>query len=352
MGRRPREFIHPDDRDRILTIVYGAAERREQPPCPIEYRMLRKDGSVAWLEAGPRLIFDPDGAIVGWMDVVRDIGARKALEAEAAAEHAARLRAEDADRAKTQFLSTVSHELRTPLNAIIGYAELLQEEGEPTVAADAERIRRAGRHLLDLINQILDMGKIEAGMMEAHPTDIDLRMLLEEVCDTVEPLATRNGNVMELRIGPHVGEARTDGRLLKQCLLNLASNACKFTENGHVRIEAEVRPTPRGLALACEVADTGVGIPPGGGGAAVPAFRAGRSEHDAQVRRYGPRPRPDAALRTASGRRRDPDQRTGARLGVHAHRHGRTGQPRGLTGHLFQRRADQRGGLHIGAERL
>lgn len=168
--------------------------------------------------------------------------------------------AEAASYAKSQFLANMSHELRTPLNAVIGYAEILEEDlgpaGHDQSARDAAKIRRAARHLLSLINEILDLSKIEAGRMELDPTICDLDTLLADVSAVIEPMARSRGNELITRFEP-LGCVEIDDTKLRQCLLNLLSNATKFTENGVVRLEAR-----RGSAGRLEfiIQDSGIGM--------------------------------------------------------------------------------------------
>ncbi|MEO6326545.1 MAG: two-component regulator propeller domain-containing protein [Thermoanaerobaculia bacterium] len=181
--------------------------------------------------------------------------------AQTAMEHA-----EEANRAKSAFLANTSHELRTPLNAIIGYSELLQEEADDPdgkgITRDLQKITGAGRHLLGLINDILDLSKIEAGKVELLIETFDVRRLLEEVVTTIEPSATKNGNALALDIAPEVGEMRTDQTRLKQILLNLLSNAVKFTSGGSVRLSAVRERGTTGDDLVLRVSDTGIGMTP------------------------------------------------------------------------------------------
>lgn len=168
--------------------------------------------------------------------------------------------AEQANSAKTQFLASVSHELRTPLNAILGYSEILEEDLTAakleTPAQDAQRIRGAARHLLHLINGLLDLSKIEAGKMDLAIEKFDVREAISETLDTIRPLAQKAGNRIDAELAGDLGLAETDRVKLSQCLLNLLSNACKFTKGGEVSIKAR-RENNR---LVFEIADTGIGM--------------------------------------------------------------------------------------------
>jgi signal transduction histidine kinase/CheY-like chemotaxis protein len=161
---------------------------------------------------------------------------------------------------KSAFLASMSHELRTPLNAIIGYSEMLyetaQDDGQDEFLPDLAKIRDAGRHLLGLINDILDLSKIEAGKMDLYLEDVDLAGLVEEVRSIVEPLVMANANRLEIDCPGTLGTLYTDRTKLKQSLLNLLSNAGKFTHEG--RVELEVRPGGREISFI--VSDTGIGM--------------------------------------------------------------------------------------------
>jgi signal transduction histidine kinase/CheY-like chemotaxis protein len=170
---------------------------------------------------------------------------------------------EVAGQHKSQFLANMSHELRTPLNAIIGYSEILQEDvadlGQDALAPDLKKIEGAGRHLLGLINDILDLSKIEAGRMDIFLEDVELVPLLEEVRALIVPLAEKNGNTLELRLPKDLGSIRTDRTKLKQSLLNILSNGSKFTENGRLTVAAERFESDRQM-VRFAVSDTGIGM--------------------------------------------------------------------------------------------
>ena len=174
--------------------------------------------------------------------------------------------AEDANRAKSQFLANMSHELRTPLNAIIGYSEMLeeaaQEAGQGDYVPDLQKIQSAGRHLLGLINDILDLSKVEAGKMTLYLETFDVAELVREVATTIHPLVQKNHNVLELDAGDPLGTMHADVTKVRQCLFNLLSNACKFTERGRIvlRVKREARAT--GDSVRFEIGDSGIGMTP------------------------------------------------------------------------------------------
>ena len=176
-------------------------------------------------------------------------------------------RARAATQAKSHFLANMSHELRTPLNAIIGYSEMLQEEaqdsGQESFIPDLKKINRSGRHLLDLINDVLDLSKIEAGKMELYLETFDIPNLLEDVSTTVQLLVQKNSNTLEVRCPANLGAMRADMTKVRQSLFNLLSNASKFTKNGKITLEAarEISPTKADW-IVFRVSDTGIGMTP------------------------------------------------------------------------------------------
>jgi GAF domain-containing protein/CheY-like chemotaxis protein len=170
---------------------------------------------------------------------------------------------EVAGQHKSQFLANMSHELRTPLNAIIGYSEILQEEvvdlGQERLVPDLKKVEGAGRHLLGLINDILDLSKVEAGRMDVFLEDVEVAPLLDEVRALIVPLAEKNGNTLEFELADDIGTMCTDRTKLKQSLLNILSNGSKFTERGRLSLVAERYEADRPM-VRFVISDTGIGM--------------------------------------------------------------------------------------------
>ncbi|RXK56737.1 response regulator [Oleiharenicola lentus] len=172
--------------------------------------------------------------------------------------------AEEASKAKSSFLAKMSHELRTPLNAIIGYSEMLREdavdEGNTRTAEDLDKVLNAARHLLGLINDVLDISKIEAGKMELFLENFEISKIVNEVIATAQPLIAKKGNTLALDCPPDIGTMHADATKLRQMLLNLMSNASKFTEKGTITLQ--VRRVDDDESIEYAVKDTGIGMTP------------------------------------------------------------------------------------------
>ena len=178
----------------------------------------------------------------------------------------AREAAEVATRAKSAFLANMSHELRTPMNAILGYSEMLMEDaedqGQEDSIPDLQKIHTAGKHLLGLINEILDLSKIEAGKMELFLESFDVAGMIHDVAGTLKPLVEKNANQLQVHLAPDLGAMQADLTKVRQSLFNLLSNASKFTQNGTITLDAA--PVVRDGAgwIAFRVVDTGIGMTP------------------------------------------------------------------------------------------
>ena len=224
---------------------------------------------------------DEVGALSRAIERLR-INAAGRLEAEAE-----RASAVAANKAKYAFLAIMSHELRTPLNAVIGQAEIIEEYLQVTnqsqSSADAERIKAAGKHLLGVINQILDLSKIEAGSMETEVIPYSPTAILQEVADTIRPFLEANGNVLAIQSVP-ITNALGDPMRLRQCLCNLASNTANFTSNCVVTIEMKQRAN----YLLFQVKDNGIGMIKEQVARIFEPFCASRRFNDTENWRYGP----------------------------------------------------------------
>ncbi len=272
MRRRGWQVVHhPDHVDRVERGLRAAVRAGE--PWEDTFPLRAADGSWRWFlsralpirregdEANPQGMH-ARGAIAGWFGTNTDVTAMR--EGEQALE-AARDEAEAANRAKSTFIANMSHELRTPLSAIIGYAEMLAEEAEDGVPpagllSDVRKIEGNARHLLGLINDVLDLSKVESGRMEAFAEEFELLPLLADVAATARSLAERKGNRLVLRAGDGLGRMHTDATRLRQILLNLLGNAAKFTEGGTITLAVRREPGPAGGWLCFAVQDTGIGM--------------------------------------------------------------------------------------------
>jgi signal transduction histidine kinase/CheY-like chemotaxis protein len=219
------------------------------------FERVRPDGTVLEVRRDPV----PGG---GFIAIYTDITERKKREAEI---QAAKDAAESASRVKSEFLANMSHELRTPLNAIIGYSEILLEDaadrGDMASAGDLEKIRAAGRHLLGLINDVLDLSKIEAGRMDVYLEQVHLSRLMDDVKTIVEPMVRKNGNTLVIDCPINIGSLRTDLTKLKQSLINLLSNAAKFTTRGSVTLRIAREESGDGQSwVTFAVIDNGIGM--------------------------------------------------------------------------------------------
>ncbi len=256
------------DADYVTKEVSGAWERDDQKL--IDEGGIRREELIARFADGEdhdvlsmRRTFELSGGIPGGMlGILIDISDRKEMEREM---EAARELAETASKTKSAFLANMSHELRTPMNAIIGYAEILKEDAEDDeneeIIPDLEKIITAGRHLLQLINDVLDISKVESGHMELYLEEFNIDTMINEAASTVTTLVEKNNNVLEINLEENIGSMYADLTKVRQMVFNLVSNAAKFTTDGTVGIEANTMEKMGEPFIRLAVTDTGIGIP-------------------------------------------------------------------------------------------
>ncbi len=274
IGHHLMEYIADEDKQVIENQI---ATRRKGMKGSYELRLMHRDRRTIWCLVSGSPILDEAGSFQGSFGMFTDITERKKAEeaiqdAHRTLEHkvAERTRelaqakeaAESADRLKSAFLATMSHELRTPLNSIIGFSGILLQELAGPLNEEQKKqlgmVSDSAEHLLALINDVLDLSKIEAGQLKIAKEPFSLRPVLDKVVRTVNPLAQVKHLSLELEVAPEVGAVMADSRRVEQILLNLLSNSIKFTEQGYIRISCE----PAGSEVRISVTDTGIGIKP------------------------------------------------------------------------------------------
>ena len=262
IGRDIREVMDLADWPRQQELLHELAQGRStRPGAPAVWRCLRADGTPVLLEGAFSRLVDDDSQVVGAMAVMRDVTAREAMEDELRRRQAA---AEAAAVAKSQFLANMSHEIRTPLTGVIGFAGLLKDIPRLPKEARryADRIHTSAGALLTVVNDVLDFSKLEANQVELDPQPLELRPFLDETLDLARGLADGKGlRLMRSPLAAQLPERIVaDGARLRQVLLNLLTNAVKFTDVGEVVVTADAGGTDGALRIA--VRDTGIGVAP------------------------------------------------------------------------------------------
>ncbi len=250
-----------------------------------ETALRTKDGSRIPVLTSASILYDEEGQEVGTVGFNKDLRQLKQAEKEL---QEAKEAAEAANQAKSTFLANMSHELRTPMNAIIGYSEMLQEEaedlGQEHFIPDLQKIHAAGKHLLGLINDVLDLSKIEAGRMDLFLETFDIPTVIQDVVTTINPLVEKNANTLQVHCADDLPAMRADLTKVRQALFNLLGNACKFTEQGTITLGVAREMRDGEARISFRVTDTGIGMTPEQMGKLFQAF----SQADASTsRKYG-----------------------------------------------------------------
>ena len=261
-GKRIMDYMFPDDIKPTQAQFAAMIASRSKATRHIEYRFRHKDGHWIWLEANPKLILDASGHPLEFVDVVRDITDRKALEADSIL---ARQEAETAAQVQAQFLATMSHELRTPLNSIIGFSGIVLDRSDlaPDVRRQIGLIQTASDTLLTVVNDVLDFSKIQEGKLDLALVDFDVRRLVDDVIAIVRGSATAKGLEIDVFVDDRIAQRLVgDDQRIRQVLFNFLNNAIKFTHHGRIAFEATlVMSDTAANHIRLSVSDTGIGIP-------------------------------------------------------------------------------------------
>ena len=258
VGRNANDLIHPEDQW-LGDLIGTALKEGRAPPTggDNEQRLRCANGEWVWLQANPSPIVDDAGRAVGAVSVLRDVTARHQIEDELRAKQA---EADAANQAKSDFLATMSHEIRTPLNGVLGMVQAMERDPLPPVQYERlQLIGQSGQALLTILNDILDLSKIEAGKLDIEETDFNLTSVVDGACNTFQSIADDKGVELAVNIEPDArGAYRGDPVRVRQVLNNLISNALKFTAAGRVMVCVEAMSA----GVRFTVTDTGIGIPP------------------------------------------------------------------------------------------
>lgn len=257
-------LLHPEFREASLnrlSPVVGALDQKPRIEYQSQVQMYTKSGKELEIEASLLALKLPDGrkCVVGFL---RDVTERLAYISQL---RQAKEEADAANRAKSEFLANMSHELRTPLNAIIGYSEMMLEEAEDSESEfleDIGKINTAGKHLLSIINNILDLSKVEAGKMDLFFERFEVQGLVQDVVTTIQPMIQKNDNQLIVNVVDDLGSMEGDTTKIRQCLLNILSNATKFTKDGTITLNVWKDGPQEHAMLHMSVSDTGIGMTP------------------------------------------------------------------------------------------
>ncbi|HWA00649.1 MAG TPA: ATP-binding protein [Caulobacterales bacterium] len=265
VGKSPLDLCAAESAARVMADD-AQVMTSGRPMMGIQEEIVLPDGRSRWNETNKLPLRDPRGEIIGVLVTIKDVTERRHFELERARLieeiTTARDAALEASAAKSMFVANMSHELRTPLNAIIGYAEMIQEETprENAEHADLECILNSARHLLGLVNDILDMSKLAAGRMVANKEVVSPTAITREVMDALAPAARANNVVLDWGDKPKGFMTLCDATKLRQCVFNLVSNACKFTKDGAVHVSIGIDDARPRETFVISVTDTGIGM--------------------------------------------------------------------------------------------
>ncbi|HWK47517.1 MAG TPA: PAS domain S-box protein [Stellaceae bacterium] len=259
LGDRQINFAHPEDRANVASAYRALLAGKEIPPF-VTARAVRKDGTIVWLEARNSVIHNASGELVEYVSVLRDVSRQRAIEEQL---ERARREAEAASQAKSEFLANMSHEIRTPMNGILGMNGLLLNSGLNTDQQKyAEAVRLSAEALLAIINDILDLSKLEAGKIELETLDFSMEDVVDEAIELLAPKAHQKALTLTAYVAPAARHTLLgDSARLRQVLLNLLSNAVKFTDHGFVAIEVSGQSMADATTkIRLDVRDTGIGL--------------------------------------------------------------------------------------------
>jgi PAS domain S-box-containing protein len=253
-------LMHPEDRPEVEKLLVDHLKGRLEY-YDVEYRLLGPNKIYRWVRCRGVGLRGEDGRVFRMSGSLGDIESRKQLEFTL---RDSKDIAEQNSRFKSQFIANMSHELRTPLNAIIGITEMLredvEEDGPETFLDPLTRVSRAGKHLLNLINDVLDLSRIEAGKLSLYPEHIEIETVLNDAIVTTQHLIQQNNNRIHLDVAEEVKSIYSDPLRFRQIVLNLLTNASKFTQNGDIHLSASCETRDDGDWLELVVSDTGIGI--------------------------------------------------------------------------------------------
>ncbi len=258
---RARKLTKELGRPIETTLDVFVTKTRDRTADEGEWTFISRTGRRFPVRLSVTALRDAEGNITGYCGIGADITEQRRVQE---AMQTAKDAAEAANRTKSLFLANMSHELRTPLNAIIGYSEMLAEDaaaqGQTQTVDDLKKINQAGKHLLTLINDILDLSKVEAGKMRLHAETFPVALMMQDVAATIRPMIKQNNNALTIEAPPEVGEMRSDLTKVRQVLFNLLSNSSKFTSNGEIVFAAQRVTSQPVDQIVFTVHDTGIGM--------------------------------------------------------------------------------------------